>query len=185
VQDKWATFTNHKALSAVMLEPNYYYLRNDNLIYKENNAFNDNGSFIQTKLESGWISFGGIQGFQRIYKLMLLGQYKSSHKIRIRIAYNFKDSWVQEKIVDVSDFIDEVTWGSSDTYGDDDFFGGNGTPYQIRFDLKIQKCQSIKISIEDLQSDIGEGMELSNILFKVGIKPTENKVDESQQFGTA
>lgn len=183
VQRKWGTFTNHKALSAVNLDSDYYYLRPDNLLYRENEEFNDNGSAIKMKIETGWITFTGVQEFQRVYKLLILGQYKSAHKLRIRVAYNFKDAWVQEKIIDTSDFIDPAVYGGSDTYGSDNVFGGAGTPYQIRLALKQQKCQSIKISIEDLQATVGEGLELSNILFRVGSKPTEFKINQAQQYG--
>jgi hypothetical protein len=51
--------------------------------------------------------------------------------------------------------------------------------------MKKQKCQSIKISIEDSQDDnYGEGLQISNLLFVVGVKRGEYKVAQSNTYGT-
>lgn len=183
VMRKWSTFTNHKATSAEVLEGEYYYLRPDNLVYKESNNFDDNGTSIKMKLESGWMSFAGVQDFQRVYKMLLLGHFKSSHKLRIKVAYDFVDAWVQEKIIDTSDFTSNTAYGDSSPYGAESTYGAENS-YQIRLDFKRQKCESIKISIEDLQPTAGEGLELSNMLFVVGRKASEFKVDKSNSYGT-
>jgi len=182
-QNKWATFSNHKALSAVSVDNVYYYLRPDNLLYKENSSFEDNGTSIKLKLESGWLSFAGVQNFQRVYKMLLLGSFKSDHKIRIKVAYDYVEAWTQEQTIDVSDFIDNSAYGSSTTYGSDATYATQNL-YQIRLDFARQKCQSIKISIEDIQSSTGESLELSNALFVVGTKATEAKVNSANKYGT-
>ena len=183
-QQKWTTFSNHKALSAVSLQNDYYYLRPDNLLYKENENFGDNGSPIKMKVESGWLSFSGLQGFQRVYRMLLLGDFKSAHKLRIRVSYDYQDAYVQEQIIDTADFIDSSTYGSGATYGSESTFGSNNL-YQIRLDFARQKCQSIKITIEDIQASHGEGLELSNALFVVGVKASEGKINEANGYGTA
>ena len=183
-QGKWTTFTNHKALSAISLNNEYYYLRADNLLYKESSDFSDNGTSIKMKLESGWLSFSGVQGFQRVYRLLLLGAFKSNHKIKVKIAYDYVDAYTEEVIIDTANFTDSSTYGSGTTYGTDSPYG-SANQYQLRLDLSRQKCQSIKISIEDVQSSHGEALELSNILFVVGVKGTENKPNKSASFGSS
>ena len=182
---QWATFDNHRGLSSVVVNNDFYYLRNDGVIYKEaNESFTDNGSSVNMVLESGWLSFASVQGYQRVYKLFLLGKFFSKHKIRIRIAYNFKDAFIHEEVIDTADFIDDKRYGDDSPYGEG-VYGGDSNIHQIRLDLKIQKCQSIKIRIEEIQDqELGEGLSLSNILFQVGVKKGTNKQDVNQQYGT-
>ena len=57
--------------------------------------------------------------------------------------------------------------------------------YQVRLDMKTQKCESIKVIIEDSQSsEYSEGLQLSNILFVVGSKRGEYKLPTSNTYGT-
>ena len=182
---KWGTYSNHTGLDAVVLENVYHYLKSDGTVYRENNAFNDNGSVIKLKAQTGWMAFNGAQTAQRVYRMLLLGSFKSAHKIRIKIAYDFKNAWVDEQIIDTADFIEGNFYGSSDTYGSDTLYGGDGDLYQVRVDFSRQKCQAIKISIEDLQDTPGEALDLSNLLLVVGSKATEAKIDEGNGYGTS
>lgn len=187
---QWSTFTNHQALSAVGILFDYYYLRSDGILFKESETqFTDNGSPINLKLESGWISFAQVQGFQRVYKLLLLGNFKSPHKLRIRVAYDFNEAFVQEKIIDTADFTDNARYGDDSPYGlpDTKAYGGSGNVHQIRLNLKRQKCQSMKIRIEEIQNDLdnlGEGLTLSNIMLEVGQKAGTAKLDNVRKYGT-
>ena len=187
---QWASFTNHRALSAINVKFTYYYLRNDGTLYVEDNdSYTDNGSPININLESGWVSFAGLQGFQRVYKLLLLGNFHSPHKIRIRIAYDFNEAFTQEVIIDTADFNDNTRYGGYSPYGDPATaaYGGDGNVHQMRVDLKRQKCQAIKIKIEEIQSDpenYGQGLSLSNISFEVGTKIGTNKLDQGKTYGT-
>ncbi len=187
---KWAAYTNHEALNAINVNFTYFYLRSDGILYQENeNSFTDNGSSVNIVVESGWISFAGVQAFQRVYKLLLLGEYKSPHKLRIRIAYDFNEAFTQEVIIDTQDFTDDTRYGQNSPYGNPTTttYGGDGNVHQMRIDLARQKCQSIKIRIEEIQSDLenlGEGLSISNIMFEVGTKQGTNKISTDRQYGT-
>lgn len=185
-QRKWATYTNFQALSATLIDSDYYYLRKDGTIYKENpGSFSDNGSVINMSVTTDWISFADIQGFQRVKKLFLLGDFKSDHNLRVQIAYDFNEAFVQERVIDVSDFTYDQKYGESSPYGDQSVYGGNGNVYQLRLDLKRQKCQAVKIKITEIQSAPAEdGMTLSNIAFELGIKQGLNKLGSNRQFGS-
>jgi len=187
---KWAAYTNHEALNAINVNFTYFYLRSDGILYQENeNSFTDNGSSVNIVIESGWISFAGVQAFQRVYKLLLLGEYRSPHKLRVRIAYDFNEAFTQEVIIDTQDFTDDTRYGQNSPYGNPETttYGGDGNVHQMRIDLARQKCQSIKIRIEEIQSDLenlGEGLSISNIMFEVGTKQGTNKISTDRQYGT-
>ncbi len=64
--NKWATFENHGGQSSVVIENDYWYLREDGAIYQENrSSFSDASSPIKLRFETGWTSPAELQGFAR------------------------------------------------------------------------------------------------------------------------
>jgi len=182
----WCTFDNHQANSAEVVENNYYYVRTDSQLFKENEtSFADNGSPISIAIETGWMSFNNIQGFQRVYKMLVLASYKSEHQLRVQVAYDFNDAWVQECLITPTDeFLEGTTYGEDSPYGSGTPYGGDGNVYQARFDFARQKCQSFKMRISDVQSTAGEGLSLSVFTLQVGAKTGLNKPNQNRVFGT-
>ena len=183
--NQWTTYTNHEAQAATTLNSEYYYLRTNGDIYKQNKqSFSDNGSPIRMKIKTGWLSFAGMQGYKRIYKMLLLGNFKSNHKIRIKAYYNFIEAATQQAIIDASDFIDSTPYGGNSPYGSGSPYGSEGNVYQFRLDFEKQKCQSIKIEIDTIESSDDEGLELKNMTFEVGGKQGLFKNSETSSYGT-
>lgn len=184
--DRWATFENHGAKSSVVIGNDYYYIREDGAIWKEDReSYSDNGSPIKTRIETGWLQLTEIQGFQRVYKLMLLGAFKSVHKLKVLVAYDFIEAFVQEDIINPLNFLTANTYGSSPTYGADPVYGGDGNLYQARVDLGRQKCQSIKFSLEDIQTEAGASFDLSAMTVQVGAKVGTGKISSNNTSGTS
>lgn len=186
-EQKWATFSNHEALAAEIIGNDYYYLRQDGSLFKQSTSFADNGVPVRMLAETGWISFAGLQGLQRVYKLLLLGEFKSAHQLRVQIAYDYNEAFTQEVVINTADFIDSTPYGGYSPYGDPSTvaYGGDGNVLQLRVDLKQQKCQAIKVRISDIQTTAGEGLALSAITFEVGgkgglFKPSQAKVYGAQ-----
>ena len=95
------------------------------------------------------------QGFQRLYTINVLGKYKSAHNLKVSLAYNYNDT--------VVDYATIVPTGSG--------------VYQFEVKPSIQKCESFKIIVEDInQSGSGESMVISHILLEVGIRSSAQKV---------
>lgn len=186
--NRWAVFTNHGGRSSVVIGNDYYYLREDNTIYKENRtSFSDASSPIKMRMEIGWISLNQLQGYQRVYHAMILGTFKSAHKLKVKVAYNYVEAYVQEDTINVLDFIDPTAYGDYSPYGDPSSvnYGGNldGNLYQMRIDLERQKCQAIKILIEDAQDTVGEGLSFSSLQLRVGAKDGEFKLPATNKYG--
>lgn len=183
--DRWGTFENHGGQSSVTIQNDYFYLREDGAVYKENRTkFADNSSAIKMRIETSWISFAGIQGYQRAYFAILLMDFKSLHKLRVKVAYDFKEGWNQEVLINPTDFIDAAAYGDESPYGSGTPYGSDGNLYQVRIRFRIQKCQSIKLLIEDAQDIPGEGMSLSSIAIMAGAKAGENKLPNVNTYGT-
>lgn len=182
--DKWATFENHGGLSSIVIGNDYYYLREDGSLYKENRtSFSDAASAIKFRLETGWLSMSELQGFARAYHAIILGEFKSAHKLRVKVAYNFVDAWVDDVLIDTSDFASDTAYGDSTPYGNESVYGGSGNLYQMRVNFQQQKCQSLKLLIEDAQSEPGEGLTLSGITVRAGLKEGSNKLGTANKYG--
>ncbi len=185
----WCTFTNHQTPSAEVLGDNYYYIRSDTALFKESATnFSDNGVPIKLYLETAWMNFSVFQGFQRVRKAMVVGDYKSAHQLRFRVGYNYNEAYVQDSTIDpAGTFIDAATFGTYSPYGEPATrpFGGIGRPYQARFDFAQQKCQAIKFIIEDIQTVAGEGLSLSGITFEIAGKNGLFKIDGVGKFGVS
>ena len=200
----WYTYTNHRGNSSAMLGDDYCLATFKNEVYKQvSTTASFGGSMVPIKVETGWLSFAGIQGFQRVYRMLLLGEYKSPHKLLIKIAYNYDDVWQQEKLIDVTSYTESYTYGNpstgtQNTYGDPSgtsaiaYGGKDNTQYQIRLNFAKQKCESIKICIEEIEGSnsagnpesAGPGFTLSNLSFIVGTKEGDFKIKQSRVFGS-
>jgi len=200
----WYTYTDHRGNSSCLVGDDYFLASYKDKIYKQVSTTSSfDGAIVPMKVETGWLSFAGIQGFQRVYRMLLLGEYKSPHKLLIKIAYNYDDVWQQEKLVDVTSYTESYTYGSpstgtQNTYGDPSgtsaiaYGGKDNTQYQIRLNFAKQKCESIKICIEEIEGSnssgdaesAGPGFTLSNLSFIVGTKEGDFKIKQSRVFGS-
>jgi len=179
---QWSTFTGHAAVDAVLFEREFTYVNQFGVAMQEDDSvFTDAGAFIPLRLHTSWLSLAGLQGFQRAYHFLLLGEYKSPHQLLVKVAYDFNDSFTQENYIDATELCDFPAYGDDDTYGETDPYGGEYPQYQFRVNLERQKCQAIKVSLEDVQStDIGEGFNISNICIRAGVKQGTNKLGSSR-----
>lgn len=135
----------------------FYFAKTDGGVYSESASFSDAGSYIPIKLVSAWIQPGGIQGYQRFYRMLILGEYKNSHNFVCSYGYDF-----------ASTYEDTVTMNTSAISTD---------LYQIQANPKRQKCQAFRFKIEDTTTGtIAESLSLSNFAAIIGIKKGLNKV---------
>lgn len=163
--DQWSVFTNHPIVQACIYQNKYTYAKSDGTVYQETpGLYLDDATSISMKLTTGWLSFAELQGFQRLYKLLLLGEYKSAHKLQVDICVDFDDTPVQGSTITASP----------------------GQLYQYRIFLKRQKCQSMKFTIQDLPPDVGtllEGYSISAMAFEMGVKQGLNKLPAARSVG--
>jgi hypothetical protein len=181
---QWYTFTKHNLLvDSTTWQNTFVYIRSDGKVWQENNSFSDNGSPIVMKIVTSWFSLAQFEGFQRIYKAMIIGNYVSPHKLLMSVAYDFNPYVVASVTVDAFALLDTATYGETSPYGADPVYGGNFPLYQFRYQVPRQKCESIQLTFEDSQStDIGEGYQLSGLAFEVGIKQGLDKLGSTRTF---
>lgn len=167
---QWSTFSNHTGYGACIWDDSYVYARTSGEIYQETSGYYlDDTSAIEPILQTAWIAFGGVQGFQRVRRVEMLGAYAngadSNHGIQVSAAYDFEES-----------FSDPV-----------DFLFGNGGSsglIQYRERLARQKCDAISLLIQEIATgDSAEFISLTDLSFEAGIKRGLNKLSAGRSVG--
>lgn len=183
---QWSTFTNHSANDALIWKNTYCILRTNGSVYQENlSTFQDDHSSYRLKLQTGWIAIDSQVGFQRVYKFAILGEYKSKHKLRIRVYYDYSTASQYEYIFDPDTALDISAYGDGSPYGADTYYGGPNNSFRFTARLDRQKCQAIKFDIEDITVASTEGSQeaytITAMGLMVGAKGTLGKFQPSQQ----
>jgi hypothetical protein len=186
--NQWSTFTNYEAVSAVKGLSTYLHLKSDGTVRKENTSYNDSGARYSMAIETSWFSFADLQGYQRIYYIMGLGDYISNHHTRIKMAYDFEPAYTETSYFNVDTDLGLEYYGDDATYGESSVYGGAGTSiYQWYLRPRRQKCQSMKLLIEDVDTitDAGGGsFNFVGLTFMAGLKVGGPRVRGGQEIGS-
>jgi hypothetical protein len=170
---QWGTDTGLEGEAAVMWQQRPVILQSNGVVLVENtSSFKDSGSSIKMKFVTPWISMAGLQGAQRIYRALFLGELKSEHLLRIKVSYDFQDETREQFIFDTDAILGSSYYGSDAYYGASEYNGGSDSLYQVEIRPAIQKCQSIRFEIDDLNPSHveGAGFSMTGLLLEVGVK---------------
>lgn len=100
------------------------------------------------------VKFAGLQGYKRVRRLMVLGEYRAAHDLRVQLAYNYSAS-----VTDTFTFV----------------LTADPAPYQLRVTPTRQQIEAIDVTLTDLTPGGGgtwrESMKLTGLAFQVGLKP--------------
>jgi len=181
---EWYTWLGYDSPGAVEWRGDYVCIRNlageENIVAIEDKTlYRDMGSTYSMKIGLAWASFAGIQGLQRIWRILALGEYRSPHKLKIALQYDTTNINHDEIIWDPAT-VTAQAYGDAPVYGDG-LYGGADLPYQARIHVRRQKCQALRLILQDLdQEGSGESFSLSGITFEVGVKKGAGKISAGQ-----
>ncbi len=196
--NQWSVFTNLNAISSMISDNNLTYLQPNGRVLQETpGLFTDNGNFIRLRLTTSWLSLAGIQGFQRIYKAILLGEYFGPHKLLVQAAYDFNPINTQQTYFDATKDFNANIYGQDPFFGTNSPYGGQYPTYQYRLFTDKQVCESIQFTIEDVpfagpyvnnqgnivQANYNQSLSLSSISLELGIKRGLNKLASNRSLG--
>ena len=178
LMNQWATFTGIAAVDATVWHGVYVWCKSNGRAYEEDTTSNtDAGAFIQLRFVTSWISLAQLNGFQRIYRLLILGDYEGSHSLRVRLGYDFTPEYTYDVSVNATSVTGPGAWGGEATWGSGSVWGGAYPLELFRVSPARQKCSAIRICIEDTQtSDYGEGFAITGIGILAGVKSGTNKM---------
>lgn len=147
---QWSRLTNHACVAARLWQNNPVHITSAAVLYQAGGSTHA-GTAIALTVETGWLHFGGIQGYQRIYELLILGQFQATSTLTVRTAHDYQD--YSEPAVDIST-------GS---------IASATVPVQVRYRPRTQKCQAMRVKISE-SGGTGAGFGLTNLSATVGVK---------------
>jgi len=180
--DQWQTADNHEAVDAALVVNDYYILTSAGVAKKSDaTVFTDDAASVAQTIETGWIQLKGVQGYQRIYRAFLLGDYKSDHEITLSVRYNYQDYYTEtHTLVPQSGSAYNITSKPSDTDLEE---GINDGVYQFDVHLEKQRCQAIKFIITEVpKTPYGESFSLTDLTLQVGVKKGPHRLTDKKKF---
>jgi hypothetical protein len=185
---QWSTFTNLTGEDSAFWNGRFTFVKANGEVWVESDGYMDNGQAIVLSLATAWMSLAGLQGFQRIYRMIVLGEYESPHKLSVEIGYDFNPNYSQFANIDVNSIYPVTTYGEDSPYGEGTPYGGAYPLYQFKTHLTHQKCEALRFRFSDNQNavtgDYGASFNITNMALEVGVKKGVNKGAISNNFAT-
>jgi hypothetical protein len=182
----WSTFTGLSANRAVIWSGAYVVQKVTGKVFKENSSrWNDAGGSYGMGLTTGWLAVDGIGGFQRVYRLQIRGDYKSQHKLAVKVGYDYADSYESSVVLNPDEMLSISRYGDSSPYGNETVFGGINSAYRFEVGMKRQKCEAIRFSLAELPDAQGgqDALNISDIVLLVGVKGSLSRLATAQTSG--
>jgi hypothetical protein len=163
--DQWAEWTIADGVHAAVHDGTYHYATTSG-VNAERSDFT--GIDYGLDIETAWIPLTQIQGFGRVWRLLLLGEIRGDFQLRVRLARNFATSYFQDK-----------TWAANtDTAGE---------PLQMEHRPSVQEMEALRVRLTVLPVDGGEtdlyseAVKLTNLALEVGLERGLNRMPVAQR----
>ena len=171
----WTTFDSLPAIDADNWKGSFVYIRSNGQVLRETPAYyKDNGTNVSMTLATQWIKLNGISGFQRLYRINFVGEWKSEHALKITLKYDYSD-YLNDTYYYYPDsqFTDRFT--TDENFSAVELFNnGNTGTYDFTLYPSKQKCEAVQIIIEDLVDSTvvsgGESFNLTAGTLELGLK---------------
>lgn len=187
---QWSTFTNHEGFDAAVVDNTYHYLRTDDVVFRETpGEYLDGTARITLRLETAWLHLHEhLQGFQRFWKLLLLGTWASPHQLGVSYRLSFDEAWSEPYYLDATGDTSAEGWITGDSanpigedpitgtaYGEGDYgdgpYGGRGPDvYWWRYGIH-EAGASVQFRFEDFEKAglAGASFELTEMTIVGGV----------------
>jgi hypothetical protein len=171
---QWSTWTNHEGVAAVLWKgETYAYAKASGRVLVEGaEVYSDDGVEVRRVVETAWIEFQGLQGYQSVRRFAILGHYKSPHRLRVTVYKNFESRASYSFEWDPNGVLAIDPYGAGE-YGAGPYGGSGSTVYQCRHHVRGSlKMSAIKIRIEDIPGlPPGESSVLTELMLEMGMRP--------------
>ena len=151
--NKWNVDTLPDMVGSCTVGGLFHWLDSNGKLWRETpGAFLDDAAPVIMRAKTSWLQFGGIQGYESIHKLLVIGSYKSPHALVVNLSYEFVDEILQTTRIPVA---------------------ADPRPYQFKLGLVRHKTQAIQVEVYDDYIGItspGEGFDLTALTFIASIK---------------
>lgn len=154
---QWAEWSVSNGIHAAMWNGTHHYLTG---VGPKPQLTTYTGVDYGLDIETAWVPLGA-PGWGRVWKLLVLGEYRSACRVRVRLARNYSDTYFQDK-----------SWPPSPTTV--------GGPLQFKHGPSVQEMEAIKIRITAIHTEddeggdptppTGEALKLTRLSLEVGLE---------------
>lgn len=170
--NRWTIFEPYGGDSATIWQGSFARVDNNGFVYLEDQTlYIDKDSTIETynpTFTTKWLQIKNVQDYQRIYRVVFLGDLKSKHNLNVKVYYDYDETNFDEYDFDSTNI-------SGSQYDD--------SVYQPMIHLKRQKCDALKFVVT-VEADGGteQCLELVDMSLQVGIKQGLMKVKADKRL---
>lgn len=175
-------------VSSTIVGSDFVGVKSNGAIFRQNNSLYQRDSVnYNMRITTGWLKTAGLQGFQRIFKMLFLGDYKGSHIIKVSVSYDYVDAPTEYHYFNPTNNLGIANSFGIDLWGQVVPYGGpNNSTYQFRLSFVRQKCMAIRVTIEDIFTNIpnetGNSFAVTDVTFEYGQKSGINKLRVNQHI---
>lgn len=176
---QWGSFEGVQGLSSTLYEKKHTLIDGYGRAFQETpGQYLDGSNPVLMNFRTGWLSLAGLQGYQRLYDIYMLGEYKTPHRLTVGLAYDYDSAVTQLASIIPTNYAG--VWGSSSSWGSVTYWGGNSRREQWEINPRRQQCQSFQISFNEYfdsqyQTTPGAGLTVSGLNLVVGMKSSSPK----------
>jgi hypothetical protein len=165
---QWYTATTFPSINSFVRNTEHYIVGTGG-VWTSNDTFLDDINPIQFRIATSWLSLSGLAGYERLYRLQLLGNMKDPVRLKVSFFYDFRE--YAEEVMYWDSNTGSVAFGE-DAFGEGNFGGDNDGVFRVELRPARQKCTSVKMVIENIPIDnsLLAGFELSSLSLQVGMK---------------
>ena len=151
------------AIDSTIFQSDFTYIQANGLIMQQTpGAYTDNGALIPISFTTGWMSFAELSGFVRVWELQITETFYSPHVLTVNIYTDYSATPTTTEVITVNAAL---------------------VPPIFRINLEVQKCTTVQVEITETQTGApGQGLSLSALAFKVGMKKGPYKLPAAQTY---
>ena len=168
----WLSSFGSYAADSCIWQKQHAFMTSQGFVYVETPGVYEDQTYLSTtvlnyiaiRALSSWISLAELQGYQRVYRFLVLGSAYNACTMTVSLGYNFQ-ALSQVNAIAVA---------------------GTESPLQWRIRTDEQKCESIQIQIADSKAagkGVGQGIDLSGFALEIGVKYGAFKLPAAQSTG--
>lgn len=126
----------------------------------EGAGFQDGTNNLPLTVQSAWVNVAGAQGWGRVRRVSILGDFRSAHSLTCSFSYDFASTPAYN-----------ISYTASTT--------AQQSPYNWRVRAPRQVCQSIQVTLTD-NAPAGEGAVITGLVLELGPKSQALRVPDTQ-----
>ena len=175
--DTWDTEVGINLISSTVHTGVFVGIDSAKEVFQIFDGYYKNGKPYSMTIGTPWVKMGGLQGYQRVYKLLMLGDFEASSTISVGIMYDYVEQ-IEDWLFfskDTGNSYGVNKWGAVNPFG-----GVEKSNLEVQFNIPKQKCQAIRFIIKDefsnLLTDTGNSFTLTELAIIAGVKSESVKL---------